>query len=82
VADGELTAAELRDAMRLYLNDEDGFLVKQGHPLALLSGRLNAYCRVLAESEAPPLSREFIDRMEAEAAEAERAKKENPCPTR
>lgn len=32
-----------RCVMKLFLEDDDDFLVKQGHPLRMLLGRINAY---------------------------------------
>jgi len=40
---GELSEAELRECMAAYLADQDPWLAKPGHPLRLLSGRLNGY---------------------------------------
>lgn len=40
---GDFSEAELRECMAAYLADQDPWLVKQGHALRLLPGRLNAY---------------------------------------
>ena len=52
VRDGELTLDELRSALEAYLGNGDDWFGKQGHPLSMLPGRLNAYLN------GPPMSPE------------------------
>ena len=69
VTSGDLSAGELQDCMALYLGDTDPFLERNGHGLRFLGGRLNAYRKVLKDAEPPPLDPDFIDQIEADAAE-------------
>ncbi|MGO8705033.1 MAG: hypothetical protein ACLQVA_14565 [Candidatus Brocadiia bacterium] len=72
VTRGELTESELRGCLTLYLADDDAWLVKQGHALRHLAGRIGAYRAGAKELDAPPLDPALVDRIEAEAAEQER----------
>jgi hypothetical protein len=74
VTRGELTESELRGCMALYLADDDTWLVKQGHALRHLAGRIGAYRARVKELEPPPMDPAEIDRIEADAAESEREK--------
>jgi hypothetical protein len=74
VARGEMTETELRGCMALYLADDDTWLVKQGHALRHLAGRIGAYRAYTKELEPPPMDPAEIDRIEADAAKAERGK--------
>ncbi len=74
VARGDLTADELRGCLTLYLADDDAWLGKQGHALRHLAGRIGAYRARAKELEPPPMDPAEIDRIETDAAEAERGK--------
>ena len=70
VASGQIHADDLRQFMAAFLADDDGFLAKQGHPLRLLTGRLNGYRQCKAASEPPPLDPAYVERMERDAEAA------------
>ena len=53
--------------MELYLGDQDAWLMKQGHALRHLSGRIGAYRNRIANEDPPPLDPALVDQIEAHA---------------
>jgi hypothetical protein len=66
VASGQITEADLRGCMALYLADGDAWVVKHGHALRHLPGRIGAYRNRVKELEPPPLDPALVERIEAE----------------
>lgn len=71
IVSGQITEADMRGCMALYLADDDAWLGKQGHALRLLAGRIGAYRARAKDLEPPPMDPAEVERIEADAAEGE-----------
>lgn len=83
IAANAIDRQDLEDLYRLYLSDNDQFLVKLGHSLRNMTGRLNKYINTVesipAGFGAHPAEQAIIDKIEEEVRreqEAARAKRE------